>query len=116
VWPSPSTLEKAEWNHQGYKKVTTFDLSHTAITDLSNFAFPQDVQTIKLPAGLKTISSQQFTGRGELTNLVIPDSITQLPFEIPVWNDQPVTFEGCGKLPQATRKRIQDLGYTGSFQ
>ena len=56
-----------------------------------------------------------FTGCGELYELIIPENIQNI-----TWRDREDysfdgSFYGCGKLPLATRKRLQELGYKGKF-
>jgi hypothetical protein len=61
-----------------------------------------------IPASIKEIGNGAFQFCRKLTNLSIPDTITS----VKIASD---SFSGCGKLPIATRKRLQDLGYTGEF-
>jgi hypothetical protein len=90
-------------------QLTSADLSHTALTEIPGYAFYSSGLTdIKLPAGIKTIGRSAFRSCDELFTITIPDSVTAIAF-----GDD--AFQGCGKLPLATRKRLQDLGYTGKF-
>jgi hypothetical protein len=57
---------------------------------------------------------------GELNNLIIPDSINSVRFAHNTGVellDMPNNwaFSGCGKLPLATRSKIESLGYEGEF-
>ena len=55
-----------------------------------------------------------FWGCGELINLYIPENVSSIKFtRSSVGTD--TNFQGCGKLPIATRQRLQNLGYKGTF-
>jgi hypothetical protein len=72
--------------------------------------------TVNLPASLEEIDSLAFLYCGELNNLIIPDSLSSIKFtEYGKVNSANQSFAGCGKLPIATRQKIQGLGYTGTF-
>jgi hypothetical protein len=90
-----------------------------AVIGSSAFRNCENLSSVILPDSLKFINGGVFAGCKELYNLVIPESITEVE-----WNEYsdpgdskqwPGTFEGCGKLPLATRQRLKDLGYTGWF-
>jgi len=64
---------------------------------------------INIPAGIKEIYGGAFMHCGELYDLDIPKSITSIEFK------EARQFDGCQKLPIATRQRLKDLGYKGDF-
>jgi len=66
------------------------------------------VTSIVIPDSMEKIGRNAFEKCGELTELIIPASITKIDFK-------GSSFAGCGKLPIATRQRLKDLGYNGSF-
>ncbi|MDR1148086.1 MAG: leucine-rich repeat domain-containing protein, partial [Spirochaetaceae bacterium] len=91
-----------------------------------------------LPKNLKQITDYTFGGCGELSDLIIPDTLKTLEFVSwgskgygasdswmkdgsPNYNgaDGAVytakSFTGCGKLPIKTRQKLQELGYKDSF-
>ena len=94
---------------------------------------------INLPKNLKMIGINAFNYASELTEIVIPDTLASVEFvnvtglsssgEPSKWLKEgdydmayvnsryPVinAFQGCSKLPLATRQRLKDLGYNGSF-
>ena len=75
---------------------------------------------INIPANIEIIGKNAFNGNKELFNLTIPESITAIRFEQLTTflsaGDKPINvFEDDKKLPIATRKRLQDLGYKGVF-
>jgi hypothetical protein len=121
---------------------TSIDLSHTKLTFLGRAFFSSvyndNLQSVKLPDSLEIISASTFSNRRKLTDVNIPANIKQIgewdddytvgafsncyelynleiPDSITAININRYTFSGCGKLPLATRKRLQDLGYKGSF-
>jgi len=77
---------------------------------------------INLPSSLEKIGWMAFSRCGELSELIIPETLTNVKFlavsfftnEEKVNNDNHA-FEGCGKLPIATRQKIKNWGYTGDF-
>ncbi|MDR2977991.1 MAG: leucine-rich repeat domain-containing protein [Rickettsiales bacterium] len=102
------------------------------------------LKKVNLPKNLKMIASYAFAGCGELTELIIPNTLTSLEFVVikqnyyggsnpkyPFKDDPQVGFEpavtdyegytqfnmfnGCSKLPLATRRKLRDLGYLGEF-
>jgi hypothetical protein len=120
----PASLEEMGEEESGWTRshgvfencwqLTSADLSHTALTKIPRYAFYSSGLTdIKLPAGIKTIGRWAFRSCDELFTITIPDSVTTITFEDDGYEDD--AFQGCGKLPLATRKRLQDLGYTGKF-
>jgi hypothetical protein len=86
------------------------------------------LQKITLPKNLKQIGEYAFSSAGELTEIIIPDTLTSVEFVRTGddWSTDPWgilytprpdngAFEGCGKLPIKTRQTIQGWGYTGGF-
>ena len=73
------------------------------------------------------VANTAFSRNSELTDLVIPDSLTSIRFFIRIESDGtvyevsiaggdiPDSFQGCQKLPIRTRQRLQELGYQGEF-
>jgi hypothetical protein len=73
-----------------------------------------NLTTLNLPASLELMELLVFNRSRELTNLIIPDSLSSISFQT-VFTTPQDQFEGLQKLPLATRARLQELGYTGSF-
>jgi hypothetical protein len=75
------------------------------------------IKKVNLPKNLKEIGGWAFQNCGELTDLVIPSSITAIRFIHINGKEDPNNdaFGGCGKLPIKTRQALKDLGYEGSF-
>jgi hypothetical protein len=75
-----------------------------------NYAFFRcgNLTTVNLPSGLEEIGGLAFGSCGELVNLVIPDSLSNVKIA-------GTAFSGCGKLPLATRAKLKALGYEGDF-
>ena len=71
----------------------------------------EKLHTINIPKSIKVFGSQIFEGCSELYNLQIPDEMEKF---IDSW-DTHSNFKGCTKLPIETRKRLQELGYTGRW-
>jgi hypothetical protein len=92
----------------------------------------KSLKKANLPAKLEKIAGGQsngFYGCGELAELIIPDSIHSIEFvdwrlssssgeyewiklrDDGLW----YIFDGCGKLPLATRSKLKELGYKGEF-
>lgn len=70
-----------------------------------------NLQSVNLPKNLIDLGVGCFKGCSELSDLAIPDEITK----IEGLNFGSTYFQGCGKLPIATRKRLKELGYKGGF-
>jgi hypothetical protein len=89
-----------------------------ALTDIN---IPANIQSIGALSADSENGGYAFGECEELYNLTIPDSVTNIKFfkKEARWSgddDAEMTdFKGCGKLPIATRKRLQELGYTGEF-
>ena len=90
----------------------------------------ESIKKVNLPKKLKEIYGPLFWNYDELTDLIIPDTITNLTFykfvkanddytqfEYTPYNKDEIqtTFRGGQKLPIKTRQRLQQLGYTGEF-
>ena len=67
------------------------------------------LETLVLPDSIEEIEDAAFRNCTELFTLTIPESVKSITFKD--YNH----FNGCGKLPLATRQRLKDLGYTGEF-
>jgi hypothetical protein len=102
----------------GGSAVTTVVIP-SGVTTIWRSAFRncKKLHTVILPDTLKSIGANAFDGAEELYNLVIPETLTSLEFDEGNNLRAGTTdaFAGCGKLKLATRKRLQDLGYTGGF-
>ena len=81
------------------------------VSIISDSAFYRcySLSEINIPAGIKKIYGTAFRGCENLYVLHIPESITSIEF---IDSDQ---FSGCQKLSIATRQRLKDLGYKGTF-
>lgn len=73
----------------------------------------KSLQSVNLPASLKRISYEAFLGVESLTELTIPDSLTQVDFSTN-YSQETFAFEGTS-LNLVAQKRLRDLGYTGKF-
>ena len=65
--------------------------------------------TVAFPNTLKIIEGNSFLGCISLTDVTIPDGLTSLQ-----WKSDSV-FSGSGNMKLASRKKLQDLGYSGRF-
>jgi hypothetical protein len=117
----PDSLEKIGVRaFEGCFNLTTIKLPDgIQRIDYQAFARCYNLTTINLPANLKEIAWGAFEDCSELKNLIIPDSLNSVKFmgdgagtSVYPSND---AFTGCHKLPLATRARIEELGYKGSF-
>jgi len=81
---------------------------------IPNWAFSgcKKLRKVNLPANLEEIGSYAFDNCGELTELIIPDNIQTVRFTDDIFNN---AFQGCQKLPLATRSKLQSLGYENDF-
>ncbi|GHT67704.1 hypothetical protein FACS1894110_13690 [Spirochaetia bacterium] len=99
---------------RGCTSLQTITLPDTVeIIDLNAFAGCSKLTSANIPANIKEIGITAFRGCSELTSLSIPDTIISV--KIASDSSRGESFLGCGKLAIATRKRLQDLGYTGRF-
>ena len=99
-----------------YVGCTTLRLPNT-LTRIENGLFSKNLQSVNLPASLKSMASDAFYGLESLTELIIPDSLTEIEFDETVYSGLPseqTQFKGTS-LNLATQKRLKDLGYTGKF-
>ena len=80
------------------------------------FADNKKLTKINLPDNPELfIGTFAFSDCEELTDLVIPASFSSIEFETYRNMSSGHQFSGCGKLPIATRQRLQALGYNGDF-
>jgi hypothetical protein len=113
--------------HGANKSLQTVKLPDTVIDiDPGTFSRCEKLTDINLPASLKELGNGAFRDCTELYNLTIPDSLTAVHF-YKVFRDGVYEevdwegvydgghFKGCGKLPLATRSRLNALGYKGQF-
>jgi hypothetical protein len=123
-WLVSSEFSMLGWETSGNVEPTggagvTTVVIPSGVTTIWRSAFRncKKLHTVILPDTLKTIGANAFDGAEELYNLVIPETLTSLEFD--EGDDFRIgtkdAFAGCSKLKLATRKRLQDLGYTGSF-
>lgn len=70
-----------------------------------------NLQTANIPKNIKNFEGGCFKGCSELCNLSIPEQIGKTD----VFKNSTSAFRGCKKLPITTRKRLQELGYSGQF-
>lgn len=84
----------------------------------------KSLKKVNLPAKLESICDYGFSGCGELSELIIPESIksvkflveyTRDNFEKPSSSSEYSMFRGCSKLPIKVRQQIKDWGYKGEF-
>lgn len=83
------------------------------------------LRSINLPAALKKVSANAFYGMGTLTEVLIPESLTEVEFDGNLEPDpnhpygdlltQTWAFLGTS-LPLATQARLKKMGYYGSFR
>lgn len=112
----PSTIKKIEkyafYRCTSLKKITLPD----TLTKIAGVTFRdcKSLTDVNIPASIEIIEEAAFED-SPLTNLKIPESITSIKFTVDgyarpdnqaFWGSQP---------PLAMRKRLQDLGYGGSF-
>ena len=74
------------------------------------FSKCKKLHTANIPKNIKDFGFSCFEDCSELSNLKIPEEIKKL-----VTLDVNGSFEGCKKLPIATRKHLQELGYKGTY-
>ncbi|MDR2784447.1 MAG: leucine-rich repeat domain-containing protein [Treponema sp.] len=112
------------WDTSGYVEPTggaemTAVVIPSGVTSIWRSAFRncKKLHTVVLPDTLESIGANAFDGAGELYNLIIPETLTSLEFDEGNNLRAGTTdaFAGCSKLKLATRKRLQELGYTGEF-
>ena len=96
-------------NQRNLRTVTLPDSIETIGANAFNGC--SNLTTINIPANIKTIDVRAFYGCTELYNLTIPASISSISFTT---NLDRYTFEGCEKLPIATRERLRSLGYSAA--
>jgi hypothetical protein len=78
------------------------------VTTIGDYAFYScdSLNNIVIPAGVTAIGDHAFAFCSSLSDLTVSDGITNISAD---------AFLGCGTLKLATRKKLQDLGYEGSF-
>ena len=122
-------IKLTEINKIGGGNLQSVKLPDSAkIIDKWAFSGCEKLTDINIPANIEIIGEDAFKGCPELYNLTIPESITAIKFLTWGWDgdrksewrenasgDPIQVFQGCGKLPIATRKRLQNLGYKGEF-
>ncbi|MDR1931333.1 MAG: leucine-rich repeat domain-containing protein [Spirochaetales bacterium] len=101
-----------------------------SVTSIGALAFANctSLTDINIPANIKTIGAGAFQYCFNLFNVAIPESVTAIQYgskyvveELPHSVDydwrghENDAFGNDAKLPLATRKRLQDLGYKGQF-
>jgi hypothetical protein len=89
-----------------------------SVTKIREGAFSYCIKLTKvtLPAGLEEMERWAFRNCDELVDLIIPNSLSSIKFLYEGKEDSDNrAFLDCGKLPLATRSKIEALGYTGKF-
>jgi hypothetical protein len=80
------------------------------------FQYCGKLTTVNLPASLEEIDTGAFFRCGELNNLTIPASLSSIKFTgVITGTEGNEAFQGCSKLPIATRQKLQGLGYKDVF-
>lgn len=83
------------------------------------------LRSINLPAALKKVSATTFYGMGTLTEVLIPESLTEVEFDGKLEPDPNHPYGGLltqtwaflgTSLPLATQARLKRMGYYGSFK
>jgi len=109
--------EIGEWAFMYCRKLTSVNIpSSVKLISVRAFEGCKSLKKANLPSSLEELGESAFSGCGELTELIIPDSLTNVKFMY-FHEEEPnnYAFEGCGKLPLATRQKLKDLGYEGVF-
>lgn len=86
-----------------------------SLESIGKYAFQncKSLTDINIPAGLKSIGNYAFYNT-LLSNMKLSESIESLEFVVTGLFEGPAAFSGA-QPPLAIRKRLQDLGYKGSF-
>jgi len=83
------------------------------------FQESRNLVSVNLPTSLERIRYDAFWYCVELSELIIPDSLTSIDFcdlvREGIYSGYDRHFRGCQKLPIRTRQRLQELGYEGNF-
>ena len=119
-------IMEQKWETRKYEgtgdNITAVVLPDTiSLIGASAFRGCTHLHTINIPAAISTINANAFVGCTDLYNLTIPDTITKIRWGTSQYGGgargvfSVVHFSGCGKLKLATRDRLTELGYTGSF-
>jgi hypothetical protein len=117
----PATIEDIPVTEIGKEAFINADLTEivipASVTKIGFQAFYgcKLLTTVNLPTGLESIEAMAFCVCYELNNLVIPDSLSIKFYTGGKESPANRAFEGCSKLPLATRSKIEALGYTGKF-
>jgi hypothetical protein len=98
------------------KNLTTVTIPN-GVTKIGEDAFLNSgLKEITIPDSVKTIGHEAFSYCSELSTVKLPSHLIEYPDSS---NSYAATgsraFVNCGKLSLATRKAIQDSGYTGEF-
>jgi hypothetical protein len=81
------------------------------VTEIPDNAFPSTkITEVIIPDSVTNIGSEAFWGCSELTTVKV--SSHPIKYSMGVYSN---AFVNCGKLSLATRKIIQETGYTGGF-
>ena len=113
----PDSVTELKCSFAYCDNLTTLRLPNT-LTRIENRLFSKNLQSVNLPASLKSMASSAFYKLESLTELIIPDSLTEIEFDETFYDGGQSAgqwqFEGTS-LNLATQKRLKDLGYTGKF-
>jgi hypothetical protein len=86
------------------------------IETIGNCAFNQcKITSVTLPSTIKRIEDGSFRNCSELTEVVIPASVTKIEWEgyTAGWNS--LAFRNCPKLNLASQARLREHGYKDDF-
>jgi hypothetical protein len=122
----PTTIESlpvTEIGKEAFSRITEKDITEiiipASVTKIgtSAFAYKRELIKLNLPTNIEEVGVTAFEKCEELNNLIIPDSISSIKFVNSSGRETPdnYAFQGCGKLPLATRAKIEALGYKGKF-
>lgn len=107
----PNSVTKLECDFVFCKSLEKLHLPDS-LEVITNDMFPNSLKSVNIPASTKEIKRYAFKNIKNLTELIIPDSLTKIEFE--TYEGAMCNFEGTN-LNLAAQKRLKDLGYTGKF-
>jgi len=93
--------------------------------DLNSIVIPEGIEiigysafcgcsltSVTLPSTIKEIGRSAFRDCPELTNVIVPESVTSIRFDNTQYSG---SFESSRNLSLAAQARLRELGYTGPF-
>lgn len=110
----------------GIKDTGSGSFQYTAISEIvlpdsvetiggGAFADCNSLKKITFSKNIKAIKEFAFLNCTTLSDIIIPEEVTAISFPMAYDHWDPNQFNGCGVIKLASRKRLQDLGYKGSF-